>query len=551
MIWVRRVLAVPAIFLFVITFLAAMLLAHVSGTVGSAGFYNGQMERAGVYDWAHRELTPAMLAEIGEESPTGFPLDAAEMRQDMAGVIEQAFPAAWLKSTFEGATGQVVPYLVGDRDTFAVIVALKERIDPMVEGINGVVDRHGDQMYSYVTEDLMAPAVTEQLANGAQLPYGIRLSHEEIRGAVTQSMPRAQSEVLGWFKDMVGVMGDYVKGDVGSLALVIDLASVKSQAATAVNQLVEDKLHSSFDAIPASCTVMEFLAQLQSLPEGSIPACRPAEYTYEQFKDALEDRMGRSFAQAADQEVMARIPATYEFDNDQMREALGEDTAEALDQVRKFIVEDQARVTDQNFRDLLDSEDDGTGMQAAEKEEDFDKVRHAIHTVRILMWVLWLVSILLLVGTGLLLGRSWKGRLLWAAGTLLAVSLVFAIAVGVAGAVAPIPDRIVERPEGRDASQAGIVIADKGDEMAHNAIDTLIWGLELKFIICAVVSAVVMAAAIGWYFFDRRRQRLTPAEAGGPPMTPGDAGDGPLVSDEPGGAPAAPGDSGSPPAQAS
>lgn len=548
MIWVRRILAIPVILLFVVTFLAAMVVTHISGTVGSAGFYNGQMDKADVYNWVHEELTTAILSDTGEESRTDFPLDAGEVRQDMVDVMEQAFPAAWLKSTFEGATGELVPYVVGDSDGFAVTVALKDRIDPLVEGINGVVDDHGDEIYSYVTEDLMVPSVTEELAKGAELPYGITLSEQEISDIVTASMPQAQSEVLEWFKDMVATMGDYVKGDADSLALTIDLTLVKSQAVTAANLLVDDKLRSSLDSIPPSCNEVQFIAHLQALPEGQMPACRPAGYTYEQSKDALEDRMGRTFAQAVDQEVAARIPGTYEFDDDEMREALGEDTADALDQVRDFIVEDQARVTDQNFRDLFDEEEAQTGMSAAEEEKDFDQARNAIHTVKMMQYVLWPVSILLLVGIGFLLGRSWKGRLLWAVGTLLVTSLVFAVVAGVAGAVAPIPDRIVERPEGDEATQVGIVMADKGDEIVHNAINTMIWGLEVKFIISLVVSGVAIAGLIAWYFHDRkRRQGLAPAEGGLLPEMPVDSGNPQSDPGEGGQPPVAPADSDTPP----
>ncbi len=539
MIWVRRILAVPLILLFVVTFVAAMLLTHLSTTVGSAGFYNGQMDQADVYDWVHEELTPAMLSDTGEESPTDFPIDTTQMRQDMAGVLEQAFPATWLKTTFEGATGEMVPYMVGDTDSFVVAIAVKDRIDPMVEGINGVVDDHGDEIYGYVIDDLMVPAVTEELANGADLPYGVTLSEDEVSDVVAESMPQNQAEVLGWFKDMVATMADYVKGDVNSLNLVIDLTQVKTQAVTAVNQLVEEKLHSAFDSIPATCTEMQFLAELQTLPEDTMPSCRPAGYTYEQFKHALETHMGRTFAQAVDQEVMARIPGSYEFDNDQMRDTLGEDTARALDDARKFIVEDQARITDQNFQDLGESEDDPTGMSAAEKEEDLDKARNAIHTVKMMQFVLWPVSILLLVGIGFLLGRSWKGRLLWAVGTLFVTSLIFAIVVGVAGAAAPIPDRIVERPEGQDATQVGIVMADKGDEIIHNTINALIWGLEVKLIICLVVSGVVIAGVIAWYLYDRKRRQAAETSV----IDPGS----PPASSDPGSPPAS-SDPGSPPA---
>jgi membrane protease YdiL (CAAX protease family) len=148
------------------------------------------------------------------------------------------------------------------------------------------------------------------------------------------------------------------------------------------------------------------------------------------------------------------------------------------------------------------------------------------------------VSVLLLVAIGFLLGRTWKGRLLWALGTLFVTSLIFAIVVGAAGAAVPIPDRIVERPEGQDATQVGIVMADKADEIAHNAINTLIWGLEVKLIICLVVSGVAIAGVVAWYIYDRRRrERETPVvDPGRPP-----------VSSDPGN-PSAPIDPGSPPA---
>ncbi len=520
MIWVRRILAVPLIFLFVITFLVAMLLTHLSTTVGSAGFYNGQMHQANVYTWVHQELTPAMLSDTGEQSPTDFPIDDQQMRQDMAGVLQQAFPAAWLETTFEGFTGQMVPYFVGDRDTFVVAIAVKDRIDPMVEGINGVIDDHGDEIYNYVTEDLMVPAVTDEFGNGAQLPYGITLTNQEITDLVTASMPQTQSVVLGWFKDMIRVMADYVKGDVNSLDLVIDLTQVKAQAVTAANQLVDQRLQGAFNSMPATCTEMQFLAELPTLPEDQLPSCRPAGYSYAQFKYALETHIGRTFSQAVDQEVTARIPASYQFNNDQMRETLGEDTAKSLDDARKFIVEDQARITDQNFQDLGKSDDDPTGMSTAQENEDFDKARNAIHLVKVLTPVVWLASMLMLVGIAFLLGQSWKGRLLWALGTFLVTSLVFSVAVGGVNAVAPIPDRIVERPEGQDATQVGILMADKGDEIVHNTINSLIWGLEVKFIICLVVAVVVTAGVIAWYLYDRKRRQTaatTVIDPGSPP----------------------------------
>jgi hypothetical protein len=221
--------------------------------------------------------------------------------------------------------------------------------------------------------------------------------------------------------------------------------------------------------------------------------------------------MGMTFAQRVDQDIVDLIPNSYRFDDSQLREALGEDMADTLDSAREFIVDDQGQITDQDLK----ASDDGSNDA---EEESFDRARNTIHTVKMLIWVLWIVSILLLVAIGFLCGRNWKSRLLWPLCVLFVTSLVFVIIVAVAAAVAPFDERMVDPPEGEEATQAGIMIADKADEIAHNAIDALIWGLELKLILFIVFSGLAIAGVIAWMIVDRRRrQRLTQNDPASPP----------------------------------
>ncbi|HWR69791.1 MAG TPA: hypothetical protein VN415_01860, partial [Dehalococcoidia bacterium] len=76
-----------------------------------AGFYNGQMHKADVYNWVHERLLPAVLEDAGVESPTGFPIDTPEMKEDILTLAETTAPPEWLEETFEGASKQIVPYL--------------------------------------------------------------------------------------------------------------------------------------------------------------------------------------------------------------------------------------------------------------------------------------------------------------------------------------------------------------------------------------------------------------------------------------------------------
>lgn len=517
MIWLRRVLAIPLIILFVVTFVLGLVLCHLSGTVGSAGFYNGQMRKARVYDWVYDDLLPTVLDEAGVESPTDFPIDTPELKEDILTAAETTFPPEWLEDTFEGATKQIVPYVVGDKNSFTITIDVQSRIDPMAEGIKEMVDNHAGEIYDYMTADLIVPAVTEQLAVGADLPYGITLTDEEIGDVVAQAMP--QDWAIEQFKDMADSMAAYFKGDVVELSLNIILTDVKTRAATAFNELLDEKLEAAFGDLD-TCTLAEFNTAMAALPldpstslPTDLPSCRPEGYSYEQFKQALDAKMGSgvTFAQQIDQNIIDLIPSYYYFNERQLREVLGEDLADTLDKAREFIVDDQGQITDQDLRGSDDGSDDA-------EEEDFDKARSTIHTIKMWIWPLWIISVLLLVAIGFLCGRNWKSRLLWPLCVLFVTSLIFVIVVAVASAAAPIPDRIVERPEGDEATQAGILITDKADEIAHNAIDALVWGLELKLILFVVFSGLAIAGVIAWMIVDRRRrQKLTQHDPQSPP----------------------------------
>ena len=507
MIWLRRVLAIPLIILFVLTFVLGLVLCHLSGTVGSAGFYNGQMHQADVYDWVHERLLPAVLEDAGVESPTDFPIDTPEMKEDILTLAETTVPPEWLEETFEGASKQIVPYVVGDRNSFTITIDAQSRIDPMAEGIKDVVDGHAAEIYDYVTNDLIVPAATEQLALGSDLPYGITLTDEEISHLVASAMP--QDWAIAQFKSMIDSIAAYMKGDVNNLSLGIVLTDVKSRATTSLNELTDEKLTDLFEGIPSTCA--SEAAFLSTLNPDTLPSCKPAGYTYAQFKQALEAEMGMTFAQRVKQDVIDLIPNSYQFDQSQLEEMLGDDLAGTLDDAREFIVDDEGQITDQDLRESDDGSNDA-------EEEDFDRARDTIHTIKIWIWALWLVSILLLVAIGFLCGRNWKSHLLWPLCVLFITSLVFVILVGVARAVAPLDERIVDPPKGEDATLAGIRLADKADEIAHNAIDTLIWGLELKLILFLVFSGLAIAGVIVWAIVDRRRcQRLAQNDSASPP----------------------------------
>lgn len=489
MIWLRRVLAIPLILIFVILLVVALVLTALNGTVGSARFYNRQMVKADVYNWVYDNLTPAALDQVEIESPTDFPIDTPGLKKEIVLVAKEALPPLWLQETFEGASVQIVPYVVGDKDTFTINIMLQSRITPLADGINKVVDNHRQEIYDYVTEELIVPAITESLGTYTTLSYGITLADSEISAAIKAAM--SQNWTISQFKEMIDSIADYMKGETNGLTLTVDLTSVKAAASASLVTLADEKLEAYFDGLP-TCTPAEFSNQLASLPPNTLPSCRPTGYTYSQFKAALENKVHMTLAEAVNRAVMNGVPDSWHFNDSEMRQALGEDMASTVDSARDFIVVDHGQITEKNFNDSNDT-------------KEFDNVRHTIHTVKMWLWAPWLIAILLLVAIGFLCGRNWKSRLLWALSVLFVTSLILVIALAVARTY--VPERIVDRPQGQDATQVGIVMADKVDQIAHNVINTFIWGLEFKLILFIVLSGSAIAGVIVWAIMDRRRRK--------------------------------------------
>ncbi len=396
--------------------------------MGSAGFYNGQMRQAHVYDWVYDDMMPAALDEAAEQSDTDFPFDTPELREEVIDVAEQTFPRKWLQGTFENATRQIVPYVVGDKNSFVITVDVKSRIDPMAEGVKSLVDSHQQEIYDYMTEDLIAPAVTERLGATTTLSYGVTLTDAEINEAIKAAMP------VDWtvtqFESLVDEVAEYVKGDSSSLSLTVNLTSIKATMAASLSTLADTKLQQAFNSLPATCTEAQFLAQVNSLPPNTLPSCRPSGYTYAQFKQALETKLGRTIPQAVNDAVMNNIDDTWQFNDAEMKDALGEDIADAMDSAREFIVDKNGQITDEELREKDNGSNDA-------EEEGFDQARQVIHTVKIWIWALWIVAILLLVAIGFLCGRNWKSRLLWPLCVLFVTCLIFVIIVAVAGTFVP------------------------------------------------------------------------------------------------------------------
>jgi hypothetical protein len=493
MIWLRRILTIPLILIFVIIFISVLLITQLNGTLGSSGFYNDQLRRADTYNWFYDDFMPAALDEAEENQGSGLPIPIRVIKDDLVSVVKETLPPDWLQSQTENAIKAIVPYVVGDKDSFSIHIQLRDRIDLLAPAV--IEASSQQEIYDYLMYELISNAVLTNVGQAVDLPFEVTISEGEIFSAITQVLPQEWAQER--LAEIVNELAAYLKGDTNRVDIVVDLADSRTAALDRITSLADQKLQAIFNGLP-ECTQADFNQALLNLPPGSLPDCRPAGLDYEGFKDAL----GIDVASSVDQMIGDSMPDSWVYTNDQLRQSLGEDNAEQLDKARDLIANGNT-ITEADLRDAI-SDDSDTDLQT------FDDLRHGIHNVRTWLWALWLIPVLLLLGIGLLGGRSWRTKLAWALAVLFITCLVIFIAVAVIQS--NVIDQHAQSLIGDPADHQGVemVMTEEGNEIAYNTISSFASGIQNKALYIMIGSGIVLLGIVVWTVVESRRHRLPP-----------------------------------------
>jgi hypothetical protein len=207
MIWFRRIIAIPLALVFIILFIALMVVHRTNATVGDPDFYIGRLRQADIYNFAYHEIIPAALEELEiDEDGTDFPVDVALLKSRIPDMVEDALPPEWLQAQLEQSLKQVIPYVVGDTDDFTITIPLKERVEAIVEAVQDTL--HDDEFYSDLYEQGIDFAVDKYTEMEEDLPSFLALSDAEVASTLQTILPRewileqidaALDEVLPYF----------------------------------------------------------------------------------------------------------------------------------------------------------------------------------------------------------------------------------------------------------------------------------------------------------------------------------------------------------------
>ena len=474
---------------------------------------------ATLYDHVMDDLIKPGIDEALEDknaAPFNAPIDA----EDVAGSIERAFPKEWVSGQADAALEEATAYIVGDKDTLEVKIALQERSHTALAEVRSLLQKADD--FQIVFDGVINPVLDENVPEVIFLPLDVTVTGEEVKLAFLDSVPPE------WIKEqalaVVDAVGLYVIGETDTFQVTIPIAERKSNANEVIAALARIKLGGILNELP-KCEEGLPTLRLEDMSQGGLPQCVPASMTLDmltgflvsqlEFVDLDELLGGFGYA----------IPDNVVFTQDDMRESLadagGEDALESLDYVREVFSEGWT-YTDADLRsDLMSSGGSGDvealddlrtalrdgwtftdadlrrSLRESGGEEavaELDRIRDQLSRAWLVRVIIFLLAVALLLAIGFLGGRNWWSRLAWAS-VVLSISAAIATIAYTVILDAIVPGLVTSWREEllRDANAGPTMalVVDKASASVQLVADSFLGGRVRSSSVALVIVGVI------------------------------------------------------------
>lgn len=484
MIWVRRLLTIPLILLFIILFIVVLTITQVNGTFANPDFYIDQLRKADMYNFLYDEALPAALDEVETDDISDANIDREAIEDDLVSAARKILPPEWLEAEVEKAVDSIAPYFLGDKDEFTYILQFRDRVEAAAAAIKSDIIQ-GEAFDSLYDDGISyaADKVVENLGM-VEFPYGLTVTVQDIEEALKKAIPEdwaaAQASLV------VDSLTAYIIGNTDHFVVEINLKDRVVAARQALADMASLRIQTQFNSMP-TCSQNEFDQKVLGLPPGTLPDCRPATMSYQQFKSRLG--IDTYLMNAVEMLFGDQIPDQWTYTEVDLLNRLDSDDEETLNDVRGWI-NDGYTLTESDIEEKINDSDMSL--------ESFDTVRHRIDSARTWLWTLWLIPLALLVFIGLLGGRNWASKLAWGLMVLFITSLLICIATVVTYQFVAEPrleDGLLDPTE---YEGVGLVMAEKGNEVIQNINSALASGIEKMTLYFAIGSGVALLVLLIW-----------------------------------------------------
>lgn len=487
-----------------------------------AGAVKNLLHQEDVFPVLYEQLIQLTTNEIAS-AEDGMPAMLATAEEEMEAMLRTVLPEDWLLAQLDSAIDEMVPYLTKETEHFTLEIDLAEPLNKL-EGV--LIDfLSKPENYDSLFADMLVPALQQNLGKVTELPLGMELTGDEIIAAAKDML------TLEWYQslveDLVSQIFAYLRGEQDELALVIPLADRKPEIAATLARLADMKVESAFDDLPV-CSEAH-LRELLSDPSLENIPCRPFDISYQEFKELVgidvgslvqplielgipdewiitESDMNRLFGGEDEDNILVQARELVQggliFTEADLKEFTGGDTM-ALEDIRQQIA-DGLVFTEQDLKNLMS---DAGGAGAGEQMATFEQVRSSLGTAKKLLNFIWIAPLLLLIALGALGARRWSSKLIWAAALLALMSIIAYIIFGpvYSAAAQPVINQALTMEFGQSGGMSSL-LAEKGADLAQNAIDTFIRGLRNQAIAITIASVVLLGVGVVLHNWEKIRR---------------------------------------------
>ncbi len=465
---------------------------------------------------------------VSEASKNELPFDVSVNEDQLMGSIQKIISKAWLTGQIDSVLGEVVPYAVGAKDTFAITITVDDRIEVAVAEVKFLLAEAN--AYEALFEGSIAPNISSSIGNTAKLPFGVEMTDEEISAIIKKTAPSS------WMQKTTESILDnatpYLVGRTDEFSISIDIEPNKEEAVSDLIALAEQKLTGKLDSLP-DCSADE-VVNILSNPVGGLPSCYPADPALKRQMQSYTKAYITTVISAVRPQIINMIPNLIEFDQDSLRQVVPPKALDSFDQGRAIMREGYTfRETDleglikqgagDNSWDQVTAVRNSLSKGIQYNDQDFrvhietitadggqtlsmlDQLRDILKLVHMFNLAVYIPTILIAALVGFLGGRGWNQRLMWAAIAMLIASfLVYVIWGPIYSSVAePIIhvqiDQIASQTSGQIAPQflaTESLVLQQVTSIGKIAISKFIAGISSTALITSIISVMIIAGCV-------------------------------------------------------
>ncbi|MBI2829877.1 MAG: hypothetical protein HYX81_01815 [Chloroflexi bacterium] len=422
-------------------------------------------------------------------------------------MIRRVLPPDWLVRQFDIVIDEVTPYFVKEKEHFTVKVNLLERMDDIQIAVTDLLKKR--EVYDYILNELLAKQIKQNIPPTLEVVPGVGLTGDEIFAVLKEGLS------FEWYQSQVmtisGQVFSYLKGTQSTLSVSIAIADQKAALAGSLAKLLDQKLEQKYNSLPLA-TPEQVQAILTNPPTSGLPPFRLPGVSYADLKKLAGINIETMLAPL----LGTAIPDQFSF-NETALGLGGADSplATARELVKQGITltdtQLQSRISAATLEDIrqrlsgsftLTEKDLATALSEDGGGQDFEQFRSTMGTIRQVLKFAWLLPLFILGIIGLLGGRQWSTKLIWAAAVLaVAAAITFAAAGPVFSALAQpqIDTALTESMAQATPGSLQALVGEKMVTIAQNAIGDFIGGLRIQSLILLLLSIGLIVLGIIWH----------------------------------------------------